>query len=411
MSVHIRIRPTFLCLLTALLIPAAGAGAAPPVVELPAQAPADRTVELQEVWRLGGEDDEDVLLGVVAQGKIDGEGTTYLLDRQLSQVLVVNSAGELVTTLGREGEGPGELNRPRGLFLMPGGKVGVSQGFPGRITILNPDGTPGGSISIGQSSEQGGFVFVGKADMRAGKLVLSSGHGAFDMDKGKSTTVSSLALFDLQGNELVRFLEHTQTKDLTRQQFDEEKEFSELDTWALGDDVLYTVPDRNLYLINRRNLAGDITAAFRRDFRPRKRTAADKDEIAGKMRLMVNGVEQKIEKHILDNDPAIMSLDTAGDGRLFVGTCYGQRKLLPEDIAGRFDVLDAEGRFLEELTLVIPGFDREQDLLVFLDGRSWLLIRNYDSANQSMWAGFRNDEETGEAEEPEPLEVVLYRMP
>lgn len=79
----------------------------------------------------------------------------------------------------------------------------------------------------------------------------------------------------------------------------------------------------------------------------------------------------------------------------------------------RFDVLAPDGRFLEELTLAIPDVNHDQDRLLFLDGKHWLLIRNYDSASESMNAGFAGgeEEEAPELEEPEPLEVVLYVMP
>ncbi len=87
---------------------------------LPSEPPAERSVELQEVWRIGGEDDEDILIGVVGRGVMDDQGNTYLLDRQLSQILVIGPDGELAKTLGREGEGPGEMSRPSDVFLTCG---------------------------------------------------------------------------------------------------------------------------------------------------------------------------------------------------------------------------------------------------------------------------------------------------
>ncbi len=405
-------RPGLLCLF--LLMAAAGhASAEAPVIPLPADPPASRTVALQEVWRIGGEDDEDILLGVVGRGVMDGQGLVYLLDRQLSQILVIGPDGELLSTLGREGDGPGEMRRPGDLFLMDGGQVGVTQGFPGKIIILNGDGTPGGSISIGEAGETGGFVFMGRVAMRGGNLLVHSGRGTFDMETSKSTTVQSLVLLDVQGQELVRFVEHTQERDLTRQEFDEEKNFSELDTWALGDGVLYTAPVRDEYLIRKRDLAGNEVATFRREFETRKREQEDKDDLTSNMRIIINGVNQEIEKHVLDNDPALMNISAAADGRLFVTSCWGQRKLLPEGTAARVDVIGPDGAFIEELSLTVPEFHREQDRLMFLDGKHWLLIRNFDSASESMNAGFAGGGEAAEEDlgEVEPLEVVLYVMP
>lgn len=46
---------------------------------------------------------------------IDGDGNLWIADRRLSQVLAVSPAGEVLRTVGRNGEGPGEFRAPRGL--------------------------------------------------------------------------------------------------------------------------------------------------------------------------------------------------------------------------------------------------------------------------------------------------------
>lgn len=51
----------------------------------------------------------------------------FLLDQQLSEVKVFDSAGQWLRTMGREGEGPGEFRGPVDLALLPGGQVGVLQ--------------------------------------------------------------------------------------------------------------------------------------------------------------------------------------------------------------------------------------------------------------------------------------------
>ncbi len=381
-----------------------------PATLLPPEAPSTRTVALEEVWRRGGVDDEEILIGVVGRGVLDDQGNTYLLDRQLSQVLVIGPDGELIKTLGREGEGPGEMTRPSDIFLAEGGQIGISQGFPGKIILINGDDTPGGTIKIGEAAAEGGFFFMGQAHMRHGHLVVQGGRGSFNTETSKNTVTQFLSLVDLEGQEITRFVEHTRERDFTRQEFNEEKNFSEMDTWALGDDILYTSPVRDEYVIHGYDPQGKQVVHFRREFTPRRRSDQDKDDLTSGMRMVMNGVELEIEKHVLDHDPAVMGLKVARDGRLFVSNCFHQRKLLDEGVAGRFDVLAPDGQFLEELTLAIPEFNNTQDRLVFLDGEYWLLIRHYDSAREAMNAGFMgsDEEETG-LEEAEPLEVILFR--
>ena len=223
-----------LALIIVMILTAGAALAEPAAVTLPADPPAVRKVELLEQWRIGGEDDEDILLGVIFDAKIGPTGDVYLIDRQLSQVLVISPDGELVTTLGRQGEGPGELNNPHGLVLLADDKVGVIQGFPGKVTVLNPDDTPGGEIHIGGNPEDGGFNFV-RVLVRCGDhLVGQRGRATFDMETAKSVSVGTLSIMDLEGRDQAVIADHSQEKDMKSRVLDEKAQFSDMDTWAAG---------------------------------------------------------------------------------------------------------------------------------------------------------------------------------
>jgi hypothetical protein len=62
---------------------------------------------MNELWRVGGEDDEEILFGLTTKVCTDGRGRVYVLDSQLNRVLVFSPDGEFSHTLFREGEGPG----------------------------------------------------------------------------------------------------------------------------------------------------------------------------------------------------------------------------------------------------------------------------------------------------------------
>ncbi|RKZ13738.1 hypothetical protein DRQ50_10055 [bacterium] len=55
--------PRCICLATLLMC---GVAAAAPVIKLPAEPPVIRTAVLEEIWRIGGDREEDILLGLVA---------------------------------------------------------------------------------------------------------------------------------------------------------------------------------------------------------------------------------------------------------------------------------------------------------------------------------------------------------
>ncbi len=384
----------------------------PTEILLPAQAPAQRSVELEEVWRIGGDDDEDVLLGVVANGVLDHTGTIYLLDSQLSQILVINTEGQMTGTLSREGEGPGELQQPISIFLNSPSQLGVAQAFPGKLVLLNIDGTPGGTIKPESNPDDGGFVFVGEAFKKGNHLVLNHGYGSFDMNTGKIMSTQILSELNNEGFETGRFAEHVQERSMNKQVFDEQANASELDTWALGLNIVYTVPHRDKYFINVKNMDGSVAKTISRPFEPRKRSADDKKDLVSGFNVVVNGQKMEVEEHILDFDPALNKLYVGNNGRLFAENCWQKTTLLPEGIAARFDVISSDGILMEELTLELDGFNPHQDRLAFLDGVHFLWVRNFQSAYDAMNSSLATTETSldDELDDIESLEIIFCRM-
>ena len=54
------------------------------------------TLKLTEVWRHGGEDDEEVLFGLITDLVIGPDGNIYLLDAQMMDIKVFSPAGKLL---------------------------------------------------------------------------------------------------------------------------------------------------------------------------------------------------------------------------------------------------------------------------------------------------------------------------
>ncbi len=149
-----------------LAVTAAAAAAPPRVHSGDKPAEGRKEIALKELWRAGGEDDE-IFFGSVGGVQRGAGGEIYILDTQQSNVQVYSPTGEHLATLGREGDGPGEVRRPGGMFLLSDGRLGLLQSFPGRIVLLHPDGSPAGDATYqGPGAEQGAFC------------VLNAGFGA-----------------------------------------------------------------------------------------------------------------------------------------------------------------------------------------------------------------------------------------
>jgi len=118
------------------------------------------TLEAEELWRVSS-DADDHLLGSIRNIVVDGDGNTYMLDRQLKEVVFYTASGDYLMTLGGNGEGPGEFVIPGELFVTADGVVGVMQVMPGRIVMLAPNGDPLPSHPVPEPPDGGLFMLDG----------------------------------------------------------------------------------------------------------------------------------------------------------------------------------------------------------------------------------------------------------
>jgi len=71
------------------------------------------------------------------------DGGVAVLDRQAAEIRLFDGTGAYRATLGVKGEGPGELQSPGVLGLLPGDTIAVYDSRSERITRFGPDGTLG----------------------------------------------------------------------------------------------------------------------------------------------------------------------------------------------------------------------------------------------------------------------------
>ena len=369
--------------------------------------PPEETVtwRLEERWRIGG-DEEEVIIGSVRDAAVDQAGNLYLLDGRLAQVLVYSPEGELLRTLGREGEGPGEFRMPLDLELFPDGRIGVCQPMPGKIVFLDRAGNPAGSLEAGGSDPTaGGIGFFDEIQARGDHLVVAgrqlkrSGQG-FDRRR-------YLAALDPQGQESVRFLDESAPDRIVSGRYVEREEYFVTDGgWAMGPDGrVYAAPERDRYAIHVYEPDGTPARVVTREFRPWKRTAEEKGRVGEGLLVMVNGRRVEIEAEAEDHDPCIVGMHVAPDGELWVLNSRSTRDQ-PEGIFQTYDVFASDGRFVRQVALACPG-DPQQDRLFPLDGRRMLLVPNAREADR---LGPGRDAAEAADEEPASLQVICYEV-
>jgi hypothetical protein len=99
-------------------------------------------LELKEELSLGGPEAQgDYALDQVRQFLVDGAGTIYVLEPRSAHVKVFDAAGKYLRTIGRKGQGPGELENPMTLSLNERtGELAVHLQMRG-IAFFKTDGT------------------------------------------------------------------------------------------------------------------------------------------------------------------------------------------------------------------------------------------------------------------------------
>jgi hypothetical protein len=377
----------------------------PHVRNAAAPAKGQRTVALRESWRAGGEDDE-IFFGLVSGAIADDAGNVYILDRQLSQVQVYSPAGEHVRTLSREGDGPGESRQPSDLVQLESGDIGIVQSFPGKVVGIKLDGTPSaGVVPGGDAPTEGGFFMVTQAECRGGNFVLSGARITRQNEGMKRTQF--LASCEASGALPVTYTEKV-AGDLmaTRKYFEKEEYFPGRAGWAVGPDgSVYLAPAFDRYVIERFAPDGKPARVIERPFNPRRRTDEDKRRLSTGIRVRANNQDIPIEGVFDDFDPCIRALHVRQDGSLWVLTSRGERDQ-PAGILRAYDVFDAEGNFVEQVSLAAPGDDR--DGVIWLRDDRLLVVKGLEDAARAFRG--ENDESGAEGGNPEPLSVICYKL-
>jgi hypothetical protein len=374
--------------------------AAAAVIENPATPPGgQRTVQPGELWRAGGEDAE-VFFGSVGRVLAGPDGTVLVLDTQLSEVQVYDRHGTWLRTLGREGEGPGEVRGPADCWHLPDGRLCIGQSFPGRLVYLEADGTPAGSAEYRPATAPATFSVMVAGRPAPGGMLLA-GIRMLQSGGPQAEQTFFLAQCDVEGREQAVFLEKDYAIDFADFRLDEAAmDFvwnGRMATDAQGN--VYSAPHRDRYLVRVQAPDGEVVREFSRpvtigERTARQRTVATKllEGIGASYGVPLQGVT------IEDREPAITGLDVRPDGTVWVRTPANEP---PAGAYAVYDVFAADGRFREQVALQIAGDPDRDRAYLLADGRLAVVRGDLDA-----WLGQQGV--ASDAPDAPVLEVVVY---
>jgi hypothetical protein len=394
-----------------LVLPAAGEAAVPVVTNSDQPAEGLAEVQLEELWRIGGENDEDNLLGVIDRVLADDEGHVYLLDIQLTEVQVFDSGGAYLRSLGKRGDGPGEIRNVSGALFLPDGTLGLVQAFPGRIVKVDLDGLPAGELRPGGDDPSTGGFFALRSSAAAGNHLVLGG-ARITRGENSRTATNFLSAHGPDGAETVRYLERVSVREFGRLEISEKKEFFPgRGAWALAEDGrVYVAPARNDYRIEVYGPGGVHESSITRPYESWKRTAAETERAREMMmpfrrrnRNDINIVVEPTERDILD-------IRVDPQGRIWVLPSRGIREQ-DEGVHSTWDVFDNTGAFSRQVAFICEG-DGQKDALFFPGGGLAVLVKEHSEAMFAFRGrGADNPDQDDADTEARPLEVICYSHP
>jgi hypothetical protein len=376
----------------------AGQDSVPHLISDDPSVPGLQTLALEEMWRAGGEDDE-VFFGRIVEVKRGPDGSIYILDNQICQVMVFSAEGEHLRDLSRQGDGPGELRQPMGLIFPTDETVGVGMGFPGKLVTMKLDGTPVQSFfPIGAPADGNIGVMIG-IQYRDGFMVASGGSLVFG-GPDESHTKRFLSVCNADCSERQNILEKPVPLDPNGQRYVESRHYYPDFRWILGPSgLVYAADQRDAYEISVYDKTGSLVKVFGRKFKARKRTGEDKEEVRPLIDVTGN---PDIDITAEDHDECISRVLFNDDDQTFWVQSPHSEEGHSEDILEAWDVFSLDGKYLKQVG--IPLGNEMEDGACYLVGDNQLIIVKGSNSP------FRGDDEEEEDLEIEPLEVICYAI-
>lgn len=364
--------------------------------------PAKGTVTLgvQEIWRVGG--DDEVGFGLIGDVTTGSDGNIYVLDSQLSVVRVFSPAGTELPAIGREGEGPGEFRAAMSVVSMADAWIGVAQAFPGKLIGINTDGTPHASLKI-PSSRGSGTPVVVRICQNGGNLVVQS----LEMDfagGGRSLDVrATLRSITGAGESGVEYYSAAMTVT-PGSRFREDAVATAMPPFAVGSDGRVVVaPHRNRYLLEIHRPDGTLEMVFGRKHESWRRDERARFFALHLARAFMRGFAV-YDIELAETEPDIANIHWRTNGEFWVRTGDATFRHPPGEFI--FDVFLADGTYDRRVRLDVDA-DPILDLLVFSGPDRLLLVRGYMDAVLGASKVRRTWKEPGEVEAPT---LVCYKI-
>lgn len=359
----------------------------------------DRDLVLEEVWKMGLAE-EDPLLGTIERVLVLEDGRILLLDTQMSRVVECDADGRFIRTLGRAGDGPGELTGPQDLVSFGDSTLGLVAEFPGRMVYLDPDGTPAGSVAPRLSWSGGEFLTLHRALCSGENLLFGGSIMTMDPNLPVQERTFFLGRFDREGNLMAEYARGKASFDMRKGELHESwQEFvwHRMDVAADGT-VVVAVP-RDAFELSW--FATDGTPLLKATLpeEPWKRNARARDRMQATLQHQADHMPGT-KAVIAQTEPTIVDLSLRENGDVW---CLTSRSMweTEEPYFAIYEVISPTGQYKERVRIRCEG-DASQDRLMFAGGYYYRVAGYWDAVHKVQ----------SETPDPdaEPMSVTCYRV-
>lgn len=301
------------------------------VVKNPKEPIYDRIIlELeQDLTIRGSGDDEEQMFQTIRTLDIDAEGHLYILDEQAANIKVFDPNGNFLRTIGRKGQGPGELALPISLGITPDQRMLVNEMGQRKLLYFDLEGN-----FIRQISTADMFLFIGPMITSDGYLIAMH---TVPADKPQSF----LKKFNQDLEPILSFASAYVERPPVADMFVALHLTRILWTLSPDDTVVWADIKNPEYVLHVQNLEGNLLEKITKEFDPLPITAEDRERLMDKA-FGDNPTRDQWDVRFPDIYPPFMGFSFDDKGHMFVRRYEREER---ED-GGLFDIFDADGRYM-----------------------------------------------------------------
>ena len=275
--------------------------------------------------------EEELTIGEVKDLDVDDEERIFVLDSKEANIKVFDKSGKYINTIGRKGQGPGELQRPSHIYLTPQKEILANDPGARQLHFF----TSGGVFKRSVSQTNMTFFSNPKVDMK-GQIVATY----MIMDKEVTFVLKK---FDSQLKEVMKIFSANILK------YPNLNPFFPQCSWEITceGNVIWGFPDK--YELSIINSEGTLIKKIIKKYSPKKITQEEKD----------NWIEEKLGGYdeippgvkLVWNDYhyAYRDFTVDDENRVFVRT-YEE---VPDTNIYYYDVFDSEGKYIVKVPIKV----------------------------------------------------------